>query len=237
MYSTINEDINDSVSRLIKDFAVCYDVIENMPKLSFPKEQYDFSKLLIEKIGKSLKDFLTKYIDEEKAKGVIIGAIEDVKKSREDFGRYEVVPYFRREEMNFLVNLHEWALKFSMLTVLSKKGLLEFSKEDIEDNKFIGEIKIPENIISEEIIGEIISKGIEILSSKLNDERKNLLEKETIGDFKNKIRMYDLDQDLWSFFTAIETVRLLKVSSSSVKDLIDTSELIKKMAKLEKDFL
>lgn len=237
MYSTIKEDMDDSVSRLIKDFAVCYDVIENMPNLSFTKEQYDISKSLIEKIGESLRDFLTKKLDEEKAKGIIIGAIEDVKKSREDFGRYEVVPYFRRGEMNFLVNLHEWALKFSMLTVLSKKGLLEFSKEDIEDNKFIGEIKIPEDIISEEIIGEIISKGIEILSSKLNDERKNLLEKETIVDFKNRIRMYDLDQDLWSFFTAIETVRLLKVSSSSVKDLVDTSELIKKMAKLERDIL
>ncbi|MFQ6050748.1 MAG: hypothetical protein ACE5K4_03565 [Candidatus Hydrothermarchaeota archaeon] len=236
MLKSTNQDIDDSVSRLIKDFAACYDVIENMPRLSCNKEQYHFSKSLIEKIGKNLKDYLKRHIDEEKAKRILVEAIEEVKKRREDFGRYEVVPYFRREEMNFLVKLHEWALNFSMVTVLGKKGLLEVSKEDVEDTNFIKEIKIPEDI-SEEIISEILSKGVEILSHKLKEERKNLIEKKTISEFKHKIRMYDLDQDLWAFFTAIETVRLLDVNSSIVKGLIDSSELMKKLEKLKRDFL
>ncbi len=174
---------------------------------------------------------------------------------REDFGAYEVVPYFNRKALFKLVRLHRQALDTAIISVLCREGILKIFKEDEESLKskiwlglelemfsMLGGIQvIDDEIFSREMIKKISKECVHLLYSKIQGnsfikkERERLLRQIlSVHDFKHKVAFYDLDQDLWRFFTVIEAERLLGVSGEFVHDLIELSVLLKKLKVLRK---
>lgn len=240
--------IGEGELRIISEFANCYDVVENMPKFIYsPRIIRDFSSKLKE-IEKDLMEFLSKKINKKYVERLLKDNIEIVKKKRMNFGRYEVIPYFRRREIEHLTKLHRQTLDVAILDVLSREGIINLPLEERETIKnriwlglelktfaMLGGLHIPdETTFSDEIIEKISEECVENLYRKIVEERKKYLKHIiTVLDFRYKIEKYDLDPDLWQYFTVIEAVRLLGLTGEFVYDFIKLSELIQKMEGIE----
>ncbi|MFQ6051113.1 MAG: hypothetical protein ACE5K4_05425 [Candidatus Hydrothermarchaeota archaeon] len=235
---------------LVEEFANCNDVINNMPQFLYARYELGDLKEVTKQLEKDLKHHLSKNRKLEEIDQIISDTVKEIKKRREDFGRYEVVPYFRRKEINFLMKLHKQTLDVAILTVLCREGVINIPKEKEEEIKnriwlglelrmyaMLGGIQIPEeSTFSDELIEKISKECVEILYSKIKEEREKYLRHIlSVLDFKHKVSLYNLDSDLWRFFTVIEAVRLLNVSGEFVHDLIELSELLKKMEEVERE--
>ncbi len=247
----VQKDIlKDDDIKLVEEFSNCYDVVKNLPKFLY--SQYNLGDLgeVTEQIGKDLKQHLSDKIELKEVERVISDSIEEIETRRKVFGLYEVVPYFRRKEIDFLVNLHKKALDISILVVLSAEGVISLQKEKEESIKekiwlgielkmyaMLGGIEIPdESTFSDEIIEKISKECVNILYSRIKDDREKYLRHLlSVLDFKQKVAIYDLDEDLWRFFTIIEAVRLLDVTGEFVHDLIELSELLVKLDVIERE--
>ncbi len=245
--------------KLIEDFANCFDVVKNMPKFLYARYQLGNLKEETRQVGKDLIHYLSNDMDIKKIEEIISNSIEEIKMRREDFGQYEVAPYFRKKMLYFLMKIHRQALDTAILTVLGKKGILKMLKEeeksirskiwaglDLDVFSMLGGIQILDEVtFSDDIVEEISKECVQTLYSQIeNEQRTDSLVKEekerllwyilSVFDFKHKVAYYNLDKDLWRFFTIIEAVRLLDVSGEFVHDLIELSELVDKLEKIEK---
>lgn len=236
--------------KLIEEFANCYDVVRNMPHFLYSKNQLNELKETTEQIGRDLRHHLSRVKDPLEVEEMISTAINNIENRRKSFGLNEVIPYFRRKEISFLTRLHKKALDASILLVLKNEGMLKMTREKEENIKsriwlgielkmyaMLGGIEIPdESTFSYEILEKISKECVNILYSRIKDEREKYLRHIlNILDFKHKVALYNLDPDLWRFFTIIEAVRLLDVSGEFVHDLIELSILFEKLEKIEKE--
>ncbi len=237
---------------LVEEFANCHDVISSMPQFLYARYELGDLKEVTEQLEKDLKHHLSKdrELEEMEIDKIVMDVLKEIERRREDFGRYEVVPYFRRKEINFLMKLHKQTLDVAILTVLCSEGVIEIPKEKEEEIKnriwlglelrmyaMLGGIQIPEeSTFSDELIEKISKECVEILYTKIKEEREKYLRHIlSVLDFKHKVSLYNLDSDLWRFFTVIEAVRLLEVSGEFVHDLIELSELLRKIEEVEKE--
>ncbi|MFQ6051508.1 MAG: hypothetical protein ACE5K4_07410 [Candidatus Hydrothermarchaeota archaeon] len=242
--------LTEEESKLVEEFANCYDVVKNMPNFLYAKYQLGNLKEETEKLGKDIEYHLSKGKDPREIEKLISGTIEEVETRRKVFGLYEVLPYFRRKEIDFLTRLHKKALDVSILVVLNREGLLKLNKEKEESIKnriwlglelkmfaMLGGVQIPEeSSLPNEIIGKISEECVKTLYSKIKEEREKYLKYIlNVLDFRHKVALYDLDPDLWRFFVVIEAVRLLDVSGEFVHDLIELSILLQKLEKIEEE--
>ncbi|MFQ6051827.1 MAG: hypothetical protein ACE5K4_09060 [Candidatus Hydrothermarchaeota archaeon] len=242
--------LSDEDMKLVEEFSNCYDVVKNLPKFLYA--QYELGDLgeVTEEIGKDLKRHLSEKIDSKEVEKIISESIKEIETRRKVFGLYEVVPYFRRKEIDFLINLHKKALDVSILVVLNAEGIISLPKEKEESIKnkiwlgielkmyaMLGGIEIPDaSTFSNEIIGKISKECVNILYSRIKEDREKYLRHVlSVLDFKQKVALYDLDEDLWRFFVVIEAVRLLDVTGEFVHDLIELSELLMKLEVIEKE--
>ncbi len=236
--------------QLVEDFANCYDVVRNMPHFLYSNYQLAELREITEQIGTDLKHHLSKVKDPLEVEEMISNAINDIETRRKVFGLNEVIPFFRNKEINFLTRLHKKALDVSILLVLKNEGMLRITKDKEENIKsriwlgielkmyaMLGGIEIPdESTFPNEIIEKISKECVNILYSRIKDEREKYLRHIlNVLDFSRKAALYNLDSDLWRFFTVIEAVRLLDVSGEFVHDLIELSILFDKLEKIEKE--
>ncbi len=235
------EDVTEFESQLIKEYSNCHDVVENLPNFLYARYQLGDLREVTEKIGNDLKTYLSSGRNNKMVNKIISDSLKDIKRRREDFGEFEVVPYFRRNVVHYLMKLHREALDVAILTVLSREDILKISKEEEESIKnrillglelkmfaMLGGIQLPdETEIPDDIIEMISIECVQILCSRIREEIDRYLEDIVdVLDLKKKIIFYDLDQDLWHFFTTIEAVRLLDINGEFVYDLIELSEFI-----------
>ncbi|MFQ6051414.1 MAG: hypothetical protein ACE5K4_06935 [Candidatus Hydrothermarchaeota archaeon] len=232
------EGITEFESQLIKEYSNCYDVVENMPNFLYARYQLGDLRETTEKIGYDLKIYLSNARDRKMVEKMISDSINETRKRRENFGRHEVAPYFKRNVINYLMKLHREALDVAILTVLCREGILKIPKEEEELIKkriwlglelkmfaMLGGIQLPkESDIPDEIVEKISKECVQILYSRIKDEKDRLLKYILdVLDLREKASLYELDQDLWHFFTTIEAVRLLDVNGEFVHDLIKLS--------------
>ncbi|MFQ6051212.1 MAG: hypothetical protein ACE5K4_05920 [Candidatus Hydrothermarchaeota archaeon] len=236
--------------QLIEEYANCFDVVVNLPEFLYAKYQLKDLNTLIRKIGKDLRIHLSTGRNSKEIEKRISEAIEDVRLRREDFGAYEVVPYFSRKILFKLLKLHRKALDTAIISVLCREGILKIFKEDADSIKskiwlgleldmfsMLGGIQvINDEIFTREIIEKISKECVHALYQKIQrgsfiKKEKERLLRQILGmyDFKHKVGFYGLDQDLWRFFTVIEAKRLLGVNGEFVHDLIELSVLLRKL--------
>ncbi len=236
--------------KLVEEFANCYDVVKSMPSFLYAQYQLGNLREETEKLGKDIEYHLSKEKDPKDVVKLISDAIEEIETRRKVFGLYEVLPFFRRKEIDFLMRLHKRALDVSILVVLNREGVLRINKEKEESIKnriwlglelrmfaMLGGIQIPdESSFPNEIIAKISEECVSTLYSKIKEEREKYLKYMlNVLDFRHRVALYDLDSDLWRFFTVIEAVRLLDISGEFVHDLIELSILFEKLEKIEEE--
>ncbi len=244
--------------KLVEEFANCYDVVIYMPKFLYARYQLGGLDIVLKQIGRDLMNYLSRNHEEIEVKNIFTSSIEEIRFRREAFGQFEVFPYFNIRMLNSLIKLHSQALDIAILTVLGREGLLRIYREDVKSIKnkiwaglelnvysMLGGIEIVDYVQSVEIAKDISDECVQILYSELKESVGNSFvnsEKEVILrqilsvlDLKQRIVFYGLDQDLWRFFTVIESVRLLGVTGEFVHDLIELSILLKKLEELEEE--
>ncbi len=247
-------------SQLIEEFANCYDVVTSMPKFLYRKYQLGDLKLTVVQIGRDLKRYLSTNRDWKDAENIISNHASEIKRRRQDFGQYEVLPYFNRKILISLMELHKKALDEAILTVLSYEDILKIHGEELENIKkniwlgleldtysMLGGIEITDDVFSYDLVEKISKECVKILYSQLEEFEKeeNIKVKREILlrqileviDLKRKISIYNLDEDLWRFFTVIEAVRLLDVTGEFVHDLIELSILLRKIEGIEEEIV